>query len=552
MNHNQYQLHNYVITGDPDEADHKQHYSEEIEEQLRKTYLLVSRKKRDLLPRLQKLIKKYPRVPAFKNYLSTYYSLKGNNEKAFEVNRWLCKEHPNYLHGKINLAAQYLKEEDYDKIPEVLGEALDLQDLYPNRKVFHSSEFAGFFNVTCQYLIATNQLDAAESRIEAASEILPNESTRSIRVMIMTKRMEAFQERQAEEKKYERAPEAREYDKTVQTTEKPEFHHTEIEELYQNELDIEQSILEAILALPRTSLIADLEKVLKDSIVRYEFFENQAEEEGWFDNTMSFPLHAMGLLAELKSVESLPLFLEIFRQGEDFLDFWFSDHTSETIWVFLYQIGEKQLTVLKDFLFERNIFYRGKSVATNVACQVAFHQPERKQEVIEWYHEILSYFIENVTDKDLIDTQLISLMAWETGDLKATNILALVEKCYEQKLIHKTMIGDYEEYQNSFFEEERSSYKRTIHNSIFEHYSHILKTWSGYMSEEDKAEQNQIWENKLDTLKDGQFKDILENKESTGYLPPSTVKREVKKVGRNEPCPCGSGKKYKKCCLKNK
>ncbi|WP_339133381.1 MAG: SEC-C metal-binding domain-containing protein [Candidatus Electrothrix sp. GW3-4] len=22
-----------------------------------------------------------------------------------------------------------------------------------------------------------------------------------------------------------------------------------------------------------------------------------------------------------------------------------------------------------------------------------------------------------------------------------------------------------------------------------------------------------------------------------------------KKIGRNEPCPCGSGKKYKKCCL---
>ena len=24
--------------------------------------------------------------------------------------------------------------------------------------------------------------------------------------------------------------------------------------------------------------------------------------------------------------------------------------------------------------------------------------------------------------------------------------------------------------------------------------------------------------------------------------------REEKKVGRNEPCPCGSGKKFKKCC----
>src|SRR5438309_19973 len=26
-----------------------------------------------------------------------------------------------------------------------------------------------------------------------------------------------------------------------------------------------------------------------------------------------------------------------------------------------------------------------------------------------------------------------------------------------------------------------------------------------------------------------------------------TVRREEPKVGRNEPCPCGSGKKYKKC-----
>ena len=29
------------------------------------------------------------------------------------------------------------------------------------------------------------------------------------------------------------------------------------------------------------------------------------------------------------------------------------------------------------------------------------------------------------------------------------------------------------------------------------------------------------------------------------------IKREVPKVGRNEPCPCGSGKKYKNCCGKN-
>ena len=27
-----------------------------------------------------------------------------------------------------------------------------------------------------------------------------------------------------------------------------------------------------------------------------------------------------------------------------------------------------------------------------------------------------------------------------------------------------------------------------------------------------------------------------------------TQRREAPKVGRNDPCPCGSGKKYKNCC----
>ena len=32
-------------------------------------------------------------------------------------------------------------------------------------------------------------------------------------------------------------------------------------------------------------------------------------------------------------------------------------------------------------------------------------------------------------------------------------------------------------------------------------------------------------------------------------LNPSPVRNPVRDVGRNDPCPCGSGKKYKKCCL---
>jgi hypothetical protein len=48
--------------------------------------------------------------------------------------------------------------------------------------------------------------------------------------------------------------------------------------------------------------------------------------------------------------------------------------------------------------------------------------------------------------------------------------------------------------------------------------------------------KNEIVEKKLEGLKEYRLKQTLDAQ---------------KKIGRNETCPCGSGKKYKKCCLKN-
>jgi hypothetical protein len=41
---------------------------------------------------------------------------------------------------------------------------------------------------------------------------------------------------------------------------------------------------------------------------------------------------------------------------------------------------------------------------------------------------------------------------------------------------------------------------------------------------------------------------VLPHEAARRVLPGATVRRALPKVGRNDPCPCGSGKKYKKCC----
>lgn len=48
-----------------------------------------------------------------------------------------------------------------------------------------------------------------------------------------------------------------------------------------------------------------------------------------------------------------------------------------------------------------------------------------------------------------------------------------------------------------------------------------------------------------------QKQDIIANATPTDSKASKTIKKTERQVGRNEPCPCGSGKKYKNCCGKN-
>ena len=46
-------------------------------------------------------------------------------------------------------------------------------------------------------------------------------------------------------------------------------------------------------------------------------------------------------------------------------------------------------------------------------------------------------------------------------------------------------------------------------------------------------------------------RDMADQAAATAPMKAQTIRRDVPRVGRNDPCPCGSGKKYKKCCGKN-
>ena len=63
------------------------------------------------------------------------------------------------------------------------------------------------------------------------------------------------------------------------------------------------------------------------------------------------------------------------------------------------------------------------------------------------------------------------------------------------------------------------------------------------MEDNDAYASRDVLKKALARLKEEYENDFYEEAEEL-YV------REEPKIGRNDPCPCGSGKKYKKCCGK--
>jgi len=77
-----------------------------------------------------------------------------------------------------------------------------------------------------------------------------------------------------------------------------------------------------------------------------------------------------------------------------------------------------------------------------------------------------------------------------------------------------------------------------------------MREWSMFL-ESDENDEDAYWDDD-DWVEDDLNEDYLDEDEDFDEFEPRQVQSKTEKypgTGRNDPCPCGSGKKYKKCCL---
>ncbi|MBQ9781776.1 MAG: SEC-C domain-containing protein, partial [Clostridia bacterium] len=155
------------------------------------------------------------------------------------------------------------------------------------------------------------------------------------------------------------------------------------------------------------------------------------------------------------------------------------------------------------------------------------------------------------------------LEKWDYNEF-LNRITAKVIEIYEEK------IKRYNEMGIDFSEVERFIFLKNVDTKWIDHIDAmtILKrgiSLRGYAHENPinafKKEGLYMFEEMIENIQNDTVRTLLkgeiratpvrrENAVETPR-PQGTITRSVKKVGRNDPCPCGSGQKYKNCCGKN-
>lgn len=128
---------------------------------------------KSVYPEIKAFSEQFPDVPEVINLLTFAHI---QNRKIVEAENLIAKtfeNYPHYLFARINYADQCVRKKNFSKIPEIFP-TFNLQELYPEKKVFHTSEFRGFLIMMAYYHLALKNKEKALPYFEAAKQIEPN------------------------------------------------------------------------------------------------------------------------------------------------------------------------------------------------------------------------------------------------------------------------------------------------------------------------------------------------------------------------------------------
>jgi SEC-C motif len=242
--------------------------------------------------------------------------------------------------------------------------------------------------------------------------------------------------------------------------------------------------------------------------------DDQTRGEAWI------PVHAVMILGLMPDARAGALLAAYMRRiaGEDDLQDWLGGYWP----AFFRNKPAEQVALAKTIAEDVSLHWFMRSEAFDLAVAMAQAQGDTLLDsTLEW---VARFAFDEKEDETLQDLLVSTLL-----DFARPRYRARIEAFADEALVAAYDRDDVERIYAAGGEPPR--------------WTDRPDPWLFYSPEEIAARQRR-W------AEDEELEDLETGEDEEFVLPPiETYVRAAPKVGRNDPCPCGSGKKYKKCCL---
>ncbi len=238
------------------------------------------------------------------------------------------------------------------------------------------------------------------------------------------------------------------------------------------------------------------------------------------------PVTAWRALADLRADEAVQPLIDIMLELGDEFDEWVSDELPQVFG----KIGAAAIEPLKSICVQTATPKYARTTAMRGLRFVVEGDPETRATIVPFLVELMTH----ATDTDV---QFNSYLLMELVDLRGVEAAEAIEQAFSRNALDHGMMGDWEKVRAELEvpslglpmpEKPYNSLKDLFPKKTLEELRRVLRVADADGDDDDV---------------DG-FGVAGARGSST-----TTLQRVVKeKIGRNDPCGCGSGKKYKKCC----
>jgi len=262
-----------------------------------------------------------------------------------------------------------------------------------------------------------------------------------------------------------------------------------------------------------------------------------ANEDYWYEGAGGnywIVVHALNILGAMRDGQALPLMIEMVPHA------YFANHDAavEILPAALEQFGASAVEPFIKFISEYRGAYRdnpdfghSRWIFSSALTRIALKDESVRARVTDFIPGLF-------TDPQEDDRIFLSFAAGHPIALdkepRKDKGLQAVRAAYERGMISQEINGSFKEFAQTV-KDRHSNLFNDLKSSVFDFYK----------PEEVRRRQKARAEKKEEKL----YWPAGEQAAPAGYAA-SIVGglQRAEKVGRNDPCPCGSGKKYKKCC----